>query len=709
MCGLLIEVEDNAVKSIRGDPQDPMSRGHICPKAIALDEIQRDPDRLRTPRRRTPDGWVEISWNEALDETADRIAELQRTHGDDAFAVYLGNPAAHNFGLMMYLAMLYSALGTRNHYSASSLDQNPKHASSLFLFGNFLNIPVPDIDRTDYLLILGANPAVSNGSLFTAPGFRKRARDLQRRGGRIVVIDPRRTETAKLADEHIFIPPGRDALLLAAIAHTIIAERRQRKCSANARAWGVNALELALRPFAAEVVAPLISIDALTIHRLVREFTSVNAAVCYGRFGTTMTSFGTLNSWLIDVINLLTGNLDRAGGAMFPTPAVDLAGLQRMRGRTGSHAESFSRVRGAVEFNGEFPTACLAEEIATPGPGQVRGLITVAGNPVISAPNAGALDQAISGLDFHVAIDFYINETSRHADIILPPTWSLEHDNYEALFHGFAIRNTTKYSPRVITPDDGALDDWQISSGLALRLFERKASNFLARMFYRALRHSRWLPAPRRLLGWLLRIGPHGDSFVPWRPGLRLRDLEAQPEGLDLGPLIPDLDRILSKPDEKIALDHPIMMNELARLAEELKAGATTSDDSLLLIGRRGSLTNNSWLGNTRVASRPGDTCTLLVHPTDAARLAIREGDRVRITSRTGAIEAPVSVSDEMMPGVVSLPHGWGHALPGVEMHTATSVPGVNCNELTDDQPLEGVVGNAILNGVPVSLEPVTQ
>jgi len=704
MCGLLVEVEDNRVTRIRADENDPLSRGHICPKAIALGEIQDDPDRLRTPMRRTPDGWQSISWEMALDEVADRIAAIQQKHGNDAFGLYMGNPGAHNFGLLMYLALLNRALETHNHYSASSLDQNPKHASSYFLFGNILNVPVPDIDRTDFLLILGANPAVSNGSLFTAPGFRRRARALQERGGRIVIVDPRRSETAPLCDEHIFIRPGRDVLLLTALVHTIFDEGLERSCPAASSTRGVRALEAAVKSFAPEVVAPGLGIDAEKIRQLAREFASARTAVCYGRCGTTMTDFGTLNSWLIDVLNLLTGNLDQPGGAMFATPAVDLASLQRMRGRPGSHDQARSRVRGAVEFNGEFPTACLAEEIATPGEGRIRGLITVAGNPILSTPNATALDDAIAGLDFYVALDFYINETSRHADIILPPSGSLEHDNYEVLFHGFAVRNTAKYSPKVIEPDPDSLDEWKIMSGIGLRLLERKARNPFTRILYRWLRAHELMPGPRRLLDWLLRIGPYGDAFLPWRKGLRLRDLEASPQGVDMGPLIPNLDRILCTPNRKIALDHPVLIQELSRLEEQVSSDAFGEAQSLLLIGRRGSLTSNSWLGNTRVTGRAGDTCRLLVHPIDAERLKIEDRSRARVTSRTGEVVVEVAVSDEIMPGVVSLPHGWGHALPGVEMRAAQSIPGVNCNELTDDQPLEGVVGNAILNGVPVSL-----
>ena len=700
MCGLRVHVQGGEIGRIEGDPDDPFSRGAICPKAIALREIQDDPDRIRRPLRRRGDDWEEIAWDDALAEAAERVAGIQRRDGNDAVALYLGNPGAHNLGILFGLTPLGAFLDSRNRYSASSLDQNPKHASSLLLFGHWLQIPIPDIDRTHYLLMLGANPIVSGGSLMSAPGFRKRVRALKERGGRLVVIDPRRSETARLADRHLFIRPGADGLLLAALVHTVLEEKLGRESEAGARAIGAEALVRALEPLAPEGVEDALGIDAAVVRELAREFAAAPSAVCYGRVGTSQHRYGTLCNWLIDVLNLLTGNLDRPGGAMFPSPAADLAGLMTLRGSNGELHTGRTRVRGAPHFNGEAPTACLAEEIATPGPGQIRGLLTVAGNPVLSAPNGAALGRALEGLEFYAAVDFYLNETTRHADLILPPSWSLEHDNYELLFHGFAVRNSARFSPAVLPAGPDQRDDWEILTGLALRLGEAKARG-AKRLALALLRKSGRVPRLRTLLDCLLRIGPHGDGFRPWRRGLRVRDLERSPSGIDLGPLEPCLDRVLQTGNGRIDLAPEPMLAELDRLAAEEAPAA----GSLVMIGRRDMRTCNSWMHNTRVSTKGPERCTLLMHPEDARRAALTEGQRVRITSRVGAVQAPLELSSDLMPGVVSLPHGWGHRGPGLAMRVAEAHPGVSCNDLVDDAVLEPVVANAVFNGVPVTVE----
>lgn len=713
MCGLLIDVsgtgDDADVGRIRGDPDDPLSRGAICPKAIALREIQQDPDRLRTPVRRTATGFEPISWEAALSETASRLAAIQQRDGDDAVGSYLGNPGAHNFGIVMYLAGLNAALSTRNKYAASSLDQNPKHASSLLLYGNFLRIPVPDIDRTRYFLILGANPVVSNGSLMSAPGVRKRLRALCDRGGRLVVVDPRRSETAALAHEHHFIRPGADALFLSALLHVVFEEGLASPGGVGPRLEGVEELAQRLTPFSPERVAPEVGISAPVLRRLAREFSAAPSAVCYGRVGTCQNAYATLNSVLIDVLNIVTGNFDRPGGAMFPTPAADLAGIAQLRGTPGTMGEWRTRVRGAPAFNGEQPAACLAEEIATPGEGQIRGMITVAGNPCLSTPNQGALDSAFASLEFYAAVDFYINETTQHADIILPPTWSLEHDGYEVLFHGFAVHNTARYSPVVVATGADRKHDWEILSELALRISETKQPRGLRRSGLRAIRRAGLVPGPRRALDWMLRLGPYGDGFRPWRRGLRLCDLEASPSGLDLGSLKSCLADVLPKSDARIDVSPKCVTDELTRLLLELTAAeeaarshAAPDRVPLLLIGRRDIRTNNSWLHNVPVAVKGRERCTLRMNPDDASPRELREGQRVRIRSRVGEVEVPLEISDELMRGVVSLPHGWGHRGAGLRMAVAQSHPGSNANALTDDQLLEPVVGNAVLNGVPV-------
>ncbi len=703
MCGLLVEVRENQVVRIRADDEDFFSRGHICPKAIALKEIQEDPDRLRRPIRRGKNGWEEISWEEAFEEVAENIVRIQRRDGDDAVGVYLGNPGAHNFGTVAYITFLFQALATRNRYSASSVDQNPKHASSLFLFGNIFSIPIPDLNRTHFMLMLGANPVVSNGSLMSAPGFRRRIRELKARGGRFVVVDPRRTETAALADEHLFIRPGGDAALLASLVHVIQDEKLGREVHFAERLDGLQELAEALRPFAPEAVAHSIGIDAETIRRLARDLAAAPSAVCYGRVGASQNPYATLANWLIDVLNIVTGNLDRPGGAMFPTAAVDLPGLIEMRGGSEPAIGWHTRVRGAPAFNSEQPAACMAEEMLTTGPGQLRAMLTTNGNPILSTPNGRQLDRAFEQLEYCAAIDLYVNETTRHANVILPPSWSLEHDNYEVIFHLFAVHNSAKYSQRVLEPAADARDEWEIILELALRILEKKAGSALARVGLRCLRRTIRFFAPRRVLGWMLRLGPYGDGFRPWRSGLRVADLVAQPGGIDLGPLVPSIDRVLRSGSGRVDLCHPVMKEELERLAGERAEGFVPA--GLVLIGRRDVRTNNSWLHNVPMSVKGRDRCTLLINPDDAAERRLAHGDPVRISTRVGSLVAPLEVSDEIMQGVVSLPHGWGHDRPGMRLHLARANARVSLNDLTDDRLLEPVVGNAILNGVPVRVE----
>jgi len=714
-CGLLIEVADNRVVRIRADEDDAFSRGHICPKSIGLKQVQEDPDRLRAPiRRKAGSGeeavWEEISWEEALDEVATELAKVQVRDGNDAVGVYLGNPGAHNFGTFAYIALLRQALDTKNNYTASSVDQNPKHASSLFLFGNTFSVAIPDVDRTHFMLMLGANPVVSNGSLMTAPGFRRRVRALQERGGKLVVVDPRRTETAALADEHLFLRPGLDALLLAALVHTVLDEKLGRTPHFAALLDGREHLAAALAPFAPEAIEGALGIPAVRVRALAREFAAAPSACCYGRVGTSLNPFGTLANWLVDVLNITTGNLDREGGAMFPTPAVDFAGLVELRGGSGPAVGWHTRVRGAPAFNAEQPVACLGEEITTPGPGQVRAMLTTNGNPVLSTPNGRALDAAFEGLEYCAAIDIYRNETTRHANVILPPTWSLEHDNYEAVFHQFAVRNTAKYSPPVLAPPPGQLHDWEILVELSLRLMEKKLAMKRerphVRLGVRVLRSARGVFHPRRVLDWMIRIGPHGDGFRPWRRGLRVRDLEAEPKGRDLGPLVPSLARVLHTDAGRIDLGHPVMVGELRRLAAERRK-PSAGEDGLVLIGRRDARTNNSWLHNIELAVKGRDRCTLLMHPADAGPRKVSTGMRARIESRVGAVTARVEVTDDVMPGVVSLPHGWGHHRPGMALRLASAHAGVSVNDLCDEQTIEPVVGNAVLNGVPVRVTAV--
>ncbi len=695
ICGLVIEVGDGEIRSIRGDRDDPFSSGHICPKAVALQDIHSDPDRLRRPMRRTGGDWEVIGWEEAFDEVAERIRAVQGQHGRDAVAVYLGNPNVHNWGSLLFGPPLIRCLRTVNRYSATSVDQLPHHVAAALMYGHKLLLPVPDIDRTSHMLVLGANPVVSNGSMMTAPGFRKRLEELQRRGGRLVVVDPRRTETARLADRHHFIRPGTDAYLLMALLQVIFDEELEDLGGLVDLVDSLDAIRGVVGDFTPEAIAPKTGIGADAVREMARQFAAAPSAVCYGRMGVSTQAFGGLCQWLVQVLNIATGNLDRPGGAMFTKPAVDLVANT---GR-GSLGRRQSRVRGLPEFGGELPVAALAEEITTPGKGQVRALVTVAGNPVLSTPNGVQLDTALAQLDFMVAIDFYLNETTRHADLILPPTSALEHDHYDLVFNLLAVRNVARYSPPLFDPPADSRHDWQILDELRRRLDDGSV----------VARCKRWLSArlgPRRLLDLGLRMGPYGTGFRPFGGGLDLSRLEAAPHGIDLGPLEPCLPARLMTADRRIEMAPAPFVDDVKRLRHGLDTGG--NDQRLLLVGRRNQRSNNSWMHNVPRLMKGRERCTLLVHPDDARRLEIESGDRVVVTSKTGRIVVPVQLSDEVMPGVVSLPHGWGHTRPGTRLGCAHEQPGASANDLTDDRVVDSSCGNAVLNGVPVRVEPAT-
>jgi anaerobic selenocysteine-containing dehydrogenase len=720
-CGLRLELDGDRVVGVRGDEQDVFSGGYLCPKGALFGELEADPDRLRSPRVRRDGELVAVSWEEAFSEIATRLRPIVDEHGPDAVAVYLGNPNVHNLSGQLYARPLLKALRTRNIFSASSVDQLPKHVSSGYLFGDPLAIPVPDVDRTDLLVVLGGNPRVSNGSLWTAPDLPGRLTALQRRGGRLVVVDPRRTRTAAKADRHLAIRPGTDALLLAAVAHTLEDEALV-DVGDHLRDHldGLDEVLDRLRPFTPERVAPTCGIDADAIRALARDLAGAERACVYGRLGTTTVRTGTIASWLVDVVNILTGNLDRPGGAMFPRPAHHRG--PRRPFRTGRWT---SRVRGLPEAIGELPVATLIDEIETPGEGQVRALLTIAGNPVVSTPDGGRLDRAIPTLDLVVAVDPYVNATTRHADVILPPPGALYRSHYDLAFAGFAVRNVANYSPPVLHPAEGP-DEWEILLTLAaIALGQRPpvdveaADAFVLRTLVEALvadpsarlatREADEVVAtlgdrrgPDRLLDLLLRTGPYGEGFGTDPEGLSLDRLEAHPHGIDLGPLEPRIPDNLSTASGRIELAAPIVVDDLARLEAQLGDGA----DGLVLIGRRHLRTNNSWSHNVAGLAKDQQLCTLQLHPDDAAARGIEDGGYVRVRSRAGEVEVTVEVTDDLRPGVVSLPHGFGHDLDGVELTVARKQPGVNSNVLTDRDDVDPLSGTAVLNGIPVEVLP---
>ena len=690
-CGLSITVDGEQITSIVGDKEDPFSQGYLCPKALALQDLHEDPDRLRKPMRRVGSGWEPMGWEAALDYAAEKLRAIQEAHGDSSVAMYLGNPTVHNLGAMIFAPEVMRALRTRQRYSATSADQLPHMLMAHLMFGHQFLMPVPDVDRTELMIILGANPAASNGSIMTAPAIGKRLKAIKARGGRVVVLDPRRTETAKLAGEHHFIRPGADALLLSAMLQVVFAEGLSKPGRLGAIADGLDAARDAVAALTPERVAGLTGVDADVIRGLARDLATTEKAVIYGRLGVSAQRFGVLCQWLMNVLNLVTGHLDAPGGAMFTNPAVDPLARPNIMGK-GGFGRWRSRVRGLPEVNGELPVATLAEEMTTPGEGQVRALVTFAGNPALSTPDGKALDAAMAGLDFMVCIDPYLNETTRHADLILPPVSPLERDHYDLAFNLLSVRNVAKWSPRVFEPKPGALDDWQILAGLQKRLVRDRGLGAKGRSA--ATR----LAGPENLIDMALRIGPH--------PGLTLGVLKAAEHGMDLGPLTPVFPGRLFTPKKRIEAAPPPVVADMARLIESIEeADSEAGEDALLLIGRRQLRSNNSWMHNAPRLMKGKDRCTLLVHPDDAAARGLASGDRARIVSRVGAVEAPVVVSDEVMRGVVSLPHGFGHGRQGAKLSVAGRLPGVSLNDLTDPAAIDALGGTAVLSGVPVSVE----
>jgi len=709
-CGLRLDVEDNRLVAVHPDDDDPQSHGYVCPKGMAIADIHHDPDRLRRPMRRGPDGtFREISWNEAFALVGARLREIRARHGADAIAVYFGNPLVHNYSGIIMLGSFLNALGTRNRTGAGSQDTSPRFAASYYLYGNTLVTPVPDIDRTDYFLCVGANPVVSQGSSMVTPNVRARLRALGERGGKLVTVDPRYTETAKLASEHVFIRPGGDAAFLLALLRALVETGRVDREALSRTTTGWEAVERRLLDFSPEGTAAVTGIEAAVTRRLAREFAEARRGVVYTRVGTCNNAYGTLATWANDLVNIAVGRLGVEGGAMFPEPAIDGSQFVKLAGMNG-HARWHSRVRGLPELGCDLPASILAEEIETPGAGQVRALVTVAGNPVLSTPNGRRLDRAMDQLEFVVAVDLYINETTRHADVILPPCWALADDHSEPLTPGVSLRSTVRWCPPVVQRAAGELADWEI----LLRLSQELGGGPTGMKWIdRGLRVAGWFGwryDPQHTLDMLFRIGPHGDRYLPWHRGINLAKVKASPYGIDLGPARPGFTHRLHHKDGKIHLAAAPLMHALDQLAAELRAreaGAAAQDAPLLLIGRRELRTNNSWMHNVPALVSGRERCVLYVHPEDAQRAGLRDSEPAFLESRVHAGVVPVRVTDEVMPGVVSLPHGWGHAACVGGQSVAAAHAGVSANDFSDDQRVEGVVGQSILNGVPVRLRAV--
>ncbi len=744
MCGLEIKHADGEVLSIRGDELNTFSAGHICPKGNALQDLHTDPDRIRFPLRKTADGgWERVDWDVALDDIAARVAGIQRQYGNDALGMYVGNPTVHHLGAQLMIFPLLAVLNTRNRFSATSLDQLPQQLAAFQMFGHQLLFPTPDIDRTDFFLCLGGNPLASNGSLMTAPGMRHRLRALQDRGGRFVVVDPRRTESAAAADQHLPILPGTDAWLLLAMLNVIFSEGLANPGRLAEFTDGLRQLAGYAAQVSPEDAAGITGIPADDIRRLARDYAGAEHAIAYARVGVCQQGFGGLAAWLVYSLSVVTGNLDREGGMMFTTPAADLVPLGAATGLQGSFDSCRSRVSGLPEFSGEFPAACLAEEIETEGEGRIRGLLVHAGNPVLSAPNGRRLEQALPGLELLVCFDYYLTETTRHADYILPPASPLETSEYDIALSLLTVRNVAHFSSPLFTPPDGVRHDWEALAGLTWRLMRERGARGRAPAL--ALRTAVQRLGAEGLLDLSLRGGPygHGASFlraleratgrsaatraawkwiaarVPLRDyisppashrpegvpatGLTLATLKRNPHGLDLGPLEQRLPDRLYTRGKRIKLVPEIYVSEMARLLAS--AGSNGHSDGLVLIGRRHVRSNNSWMHNSTRLVKGKSRCTLMINPEDALSRGLEDGADAVVSSRVGEVRLPVEITDAVMPGVVSIPHGWGHDREGTGWNTARAHAGVSANDITDEQFLDGLTGTAAFNGVPVEVK----
>lgn len=681
MCGLEITYQNQNIIAIKGDKAHVLSRGHICPKAAALEDLHFDKDRLKTPIKRTKTGWIDISWENAFDEVSQNLKAIQKKYGQHSVATYQGNPSVHNIGTMLFAPDFIKSIGSEQRYSATSVDQLPHHFASLMMFGHYLMFPIPDIDRTDFMLIMGGNPAVSNGSIMTAPDFSKRLKAIKKRGGKVVVIDPRFTETAKLATDYYAVNPGTDALLLLSLIQVIFENQLANPKHLKSILKGFDKLKNITKIYTPERVAEAVGLSAKAIKQLAREFATSKTAVCYGRMGLSTQAFGGLCQWLVNSLNCITGNLDAVGGALFTLPAIDVVGSAIHTGKTGSFNKRQTRVNKLPEFTGEFPVVALADEILMPGDGQVKALVSIAGNPVLSTPNGTKLEEALETLDYMVAIDIYLNETTKHANIILPPTTGLETAIYDLVFHQFAIKNSANYARPLFEKAENQRHDWEIFKALTSRLSGKQNPLSL-----------------EQSLDYLLQFSIYKE------PKLSVKELLKNPHGIDFGPLKPQLPNRLFTADKKIDLTPELLIADLKRLDKILLAKADKTYP-FFLIGRRQLRSNNSWMHNSARLTKGKNRCTLIINPTDAIALKLINGQNVRVTSNVGSVTIEVEISQEIKFGVVSIPHGWGHHRRGTKQHIAEQNPMVSLNDLTDSNRIDALTANADFSGTKVKIE----
>jgi len=680
LCGIAIEHEGERIVSIKGDEKDPLSRGHICPKAVALQDFYEDEDRLRFPLKKTENGFEEVSWEEAFTFTVEKIQAIQKEHGDNAVGIFIGNPNVHNVGNQIFLRPFLKALRTRSRFSASSVDQMPHHVAALHMMGHSVLTPVPDLDETNYLLVMGGNPVISNGSMMSSPDIKKRLRSIQERGGKVVVIDPRRTETADKADEHLFIRPETDAIFLLSLIHVLFAENKIRLHHLENAVTGLEEIKAVAKNYPPEKAEKITGINATKIKSIALEMAAADRAVLYSRMGLSTQTFGGICLWLTNVFNILNGNFDRVGGMMFTRPAVDPISFSPKKGKPKREMQ-LSRVRKLPKYLGEIPSVSLAEEIETEGEGQIKAMVCIAGNPVLSVPNGKRVEKAFEKLDFIVCSDIYLTETSKLADIVFPATSGLEISQYDIAFLNLAIRNIAKYSPPLFPKKGNTKHDWEILAELTARLKGEENPG----------------QSPEMFIDMALRMGHYGKE------GLSLEKLKENPHGIDLGPLNPSLMDRIQTDDDTIRLAPQVFLDDLARLDEAMNESETQSDFPFQMIGRRVFRQHNTWTHNSHRLSKGLNECTLLINPKDAEKAGVSSGNYVSVSSRVGTISVEAEVSDEIMEGVVSLPQGFG-ASKKSKMKIAVAQNSVSINDLTDDLRVDTLTGNAALNGVRVNV-----
>ncbi|MBT4521317.1 MAG: molybdopterin-dependent oxidoreductase [Halieaceae bacterium] len=724
-CGLTLKIDrqKRQILSVKGDPEDHRSRGYVCAKSQAFRYVYEDCERVTQPLKKViadngEPSWQAVDWETALSEVGKRLADIRSRHGKDAIAMYYGNPNGHNFHTMIYTELFISLLDTERFFSAGSVDQQPKNLSSDLLYGNPWLFSVPDLSRSDFFVCMGANPVVSQGSLLGGPDAKGRIEALMQRGGHAVVIDPRKTETADCCSEHIFIRPGTDAFLLFAWINELFASDNIHLGHLAAFTDGIDKLREMSLPYTAEAVASTTGVPATRLRKLIGDFNSASAPVLYGRIGLCTQEFGTLASWLVDVVNILSGRMDVPGGAMFNKAAT---GQNEATGEVGElkHGRWKSRVRGLPEYMSMLAASCMAEELAYDGDDKVRALITVAGNPVLSVPNGKQIGSAAESLEFMVALDIYVNETTVKADYILPSTVHVEHSNYDFLFSSFSQENFARYSPVVFPAAAKSKHQYEIFLELLGRINGMSAEDLNAMMLDGMIAHIKATPGlghldaedikrktanfenGERLLDILLRVGPYGNQFDDDRDGLNLQKVKDAKHGIDLGQLEPRLPGILRTEGQRLRLVHDLLLQDMPRL----EAALERPPDEFLLIGRRNIRDMNSWLHNIKQYARGKNRCTLLIHPKDAQSLGITDGGQALLQSQKGKEQVEVSFDANIMPGVVSLPHGFGHHDPATKLSIASSdCAGVCANDIVDEGPLDVPSGTSVVNGVPVTI-----